>query len=244
MWIETQWEKKWSLFIHPSITSIHPSIHPHPPYPSTSIHLFIHIHHIHPHPSIHPLFFTLANFLIMQIRDEEKDHKRNSSDTKSWQHFRAKERKQQQQQKKKGLGEEMEKLKIIEKTHHHHHLLLLLLHYHLLHVGTIGCRLNILLQKTQEVCSKRWFARKVESLSLSAVCFFKVQNFCKFWGFFFLVLFCFLVVCTIGPWAWKLLHLFLFLFFQVFAEWRWFYYFCWEQSFCFDIFELFWFSSE
>ncbi len=93
--------KKWSLFIHPSI---HLFIHTHPPYPS--------IHNIHPHPSIHPLFFTLANFLIMQIRDEEKDHKRNCSDTKSWQHFRAKERKQQQQQqKKKGLGEEMEKLK-------------------------------------------------------------------------------------------------------------------------------------
>ncbi len=51
-------------------------------HPSTSI-----------HPSIHPLFLTLANFLIMQIRDEEKEHKRNCSDTKSWQHFRAKEKK-------------------------------------------------------------------------------------------------------------------------------------------------------
>jgi hypothetical protein len=61
------------------------------------------------------------------------------------------------------------KLKIIEKTYHHHHhhfLLLLLLHYHLLHVETIGCRLNNLLPKTEEVCSKLWFARKVESLSL------------------------------------------------------------------------------
>jgi hypothetical protein len=73
MWIETQWEKN-GLYSsihtpHPSTSTIHPS--------TTSI------HNSHSHPSIHPLFFTLANFLIMQIREEEKEHKRNCSDTKS-----------------------------------------------------------------------------------------------------------------------------------------------------------------
>ncbi len=175
------------------MVSIHPCIHhihSHPPHPSihpstTSIHI---------HPSIH-CFSLWPTFWSCKIRDEKKEHKKICSDTKSWQHFRAKEKKQQQQQKKKGLGEQMEKLKLIEKTHHHHHslLLLLLLHYHLLHVETIGCRLNILLQKTEEVCSKLWFARKVESLSFVGCVFLKYKTLPNFG-----VLFCFLVVCTIG----------------------------------------------
>jgi hypothetical protein len=208
--------KKWSLFIHPYATSIHihhiHNIH--------HIHPFIH-HNIHSHPSttaihIHPsihCFSLWPTFWSCKLEKKKKSTKEIVLTPNPDNTLQQKRRSCSISRRRRAWGEEMEKLKIIEKTHHHHlhhhHflLLLLLLHYHLLHVETFGCRLNILLQKTEEVLLKTLVCQERWNLFLCRLCFFEVQNTSNFWGFFFFffffffflgVLFCFLVVCTIG----------------------------------------------